>query len=64
MTVKTNKVYELFVKTFGKLTDFDSALKKIENRGYGHYYNGKLTNKQTITNLKKKGAQKPNCTDS
>lgn len=59
-----NKIYNEFVKTFGKLTDFDSALKKIENRGYGHYFNGKMTNSQVIKNLKKKNAEKPNCTDA
>ena len=61
-TVKSNEVYEYFVKTFGKITDFDSALTKIKGKGYGYYYNDKLSNKQVIHNLKK-GGQKPNCTD-
>ena len=61
----SNEVYKYFVKIFGSFDNtVDGFLKKIEGLGYGYYYDDVLSNKQTIDNLKKKGANKPNCTDS
>lgn len=61
----TNEVYKYFVKVFGEFDNtVDGFLKKIQGLGYGYYYDDVLSNKQVIDNLKKKGAKKPNCTDS
>ena len=63
--VKPSKdsVFDYFCKVFGKVTTIDGALNKVINRGYGHYFDNVLTNKQTIDHLKN-GGQKPNCTDA
>ena len=56
------KVLAKFEKLFGKVTDFDSALKKIESRGYKYYYNSVYNTDDTLNRIyKKKGV---NCTDS
>lgn len=61
----SNVVYKHFVEVFGTFDNtVDGFLKKIQGLGYGYYYDDELSNKQTIDNLKKKGAKKPNCTDS
>lgn len=62
-TIQHNAEYDTFCQLFGTPKDFDDALKKIENHGYGHYYNNKYTNKQTLTNIKNR-KNSPNCTDS
>lgn len=57
-----NTTYSYFVKRFGSLTDFDSALAKIKGRGYSGYYNSKYDNITCIDRMaNKKGI---NCTDS
>lgn len=61
--VTPNETYNYFIKVFGSITSFDDAMKKIQGRGYGYYYNDKYTNKQVIDNLKHK-RNSPNCTDS
>lgn len=61
--VSADDVFNYFVKVFGKVTTIDGALNKINGKGYGHYFNNMLTNKQVIDNLKSTGKQKPNCTD-
>ena len=55
-------VYNSFIKTFGKVTTFTDALRKIWNKGYGFYFDNYLTNLQVIHNLAY-GGQKPNCVD-
>lgn len=55
-------VYNSFIKTFGKVTTFTDALRKIWNKGYGYYFDNVLTNLQVIHNLAY-GGQKPNCVD-
>lgn len=55
-------VYNSFIKTFGKVTTFTDALRKIWNKGYGYYFDNVLTNLQVINNLAY-GGQKPNCVD-
>ena len=58
----TDKTLAKFEKLFGKVTDFDSALKKIESRGYKYYYNSVYNTDDTLNRIyKKKGV---NCTDS
>lgn len=57
-----NKVYDYFVKVFGKVSSIDEALSKIQGRGYGYYYDDKYSNTTAIDRMKsKKGV---NCTDS
>lgn len=58
------QVYDYFVKTFGKFGDtIDGALSKINGKGYGGYYDDKLSNKETIDGLAHKTNKRPNCTD-
>lgn len=61
--VSNDEVFNYFVKLFGMVKTIDEALAKIKEKGYGHYFNNMLTNKQVINNLKSNGKQKPNCTD-
>ena len=61
--VSKDKVFNYFVETFGQVSTIDGALLKIKDKGYGHYFNNYLTNKQVIHNLKN-GGQKPNCVDA
>ena len=56
------EIFDYFCKKFGKPTTIDGALEKIQGRGYGFYYNDKLSNKQVIDGLAGNG-EKPNCTD-
>lgn len=63
-SIKHNTVSKYFEQKIGKFTTIDGALKLVDGKGYGHYYNDKMSNKQTIDNIAKKGASKPNCTDS
>lgn len=56
-------VFNYFIKIFGNVSTIDETLNKIKNKGYGHYFNDYLSNKQVIDNLKTSGKQKPNCTD-
>ena len=63
ITNKDKEVYNYFCKVFGKVTTIDGALSKIDDKGYGYYYNDKLTNKQVIDGLNKPNGVKPNCTD-
>ena len=58
-----DSVFKYFVKVFGAVKTIDEAFNKVKDRGYGHYFNDYLSNKQTIDNLKN-GGQKPNCTDT
>ena len=58
-----NEIFDYFIKVFGNVTSIDGALAKIQGRGYGFYYDNKLTNKQVIDGLKKDNGEKPNCTD-
>lgn len=58
-----DSVFKYFVKVFGAVKTIDEALGKVKDRGYGHYLDDFLSNKQTIDNLKN-GGQKPNCTDA
>lgn len=57
-------ILEYFIQKFGKVSTVDEILTKINNHGYGHYYNGKFSNKQTVDRIKAKTGEKPNCTDS
>lgn len=71
--IKTNKsspvqsndsVFNYFVKVFGNVSTIDEALSKVKGKGYGHYFNDFLSNKQVIDNLHSGNGQKPNCTDA
>lgn len=58
------QVYDYFIKVFGNFGDtIDGALAKINGRGYGYYYDDKLSNKETIDGLAHKTNARPNCTD-
>lgn len=59
-----DELYNHFVEKFGPVETVDDILRIFNNRGYGHYYNGKYTNKQTIDRIASKIGEKPNCTDS
>lgn len=61
-SVTANETYNYFVKKFGAITDFDSALAKIKGRGYSGYYNSRYSNTACIDRMYKK--QGINCTDS
>ena len=64
-TETANKVYDLFVKTFGKITCIDDALEKIAGRGYGYYYDDHKSNAETISAIKSSShSDDPNCTDA
>lgn len=66
----SNSVYAYFIKVFNKgkkITSVDGILKPIQGRGYGYYYDDKLSNKQVIDQLAKNSKDDPsdpNCTDS
>ena len=59
----SEEILDYFQSKFGKVSCIDDCLEKVQNRGYGYYYDDKLTNKQTIDGLATKGGTKPNCTD-
>ena len=62
-TEPQNEVYKYFVKVFGNFGDtIDGALSKIQDRGYGYYYDDVYSNRQSIDRMKK--GQGVNCTDS
>jgi hypothetical protein len=64
-TESSNKVYNAFVKTFGKITCIDDALEKIAGRGYGYYYDDKKSNLETINAIASSShTDDPNCTDA
>lgn len=52
---------KLFIDTFGEVTDIDSCLAKVQNRGYGYYYNSLYDTKTTIKRIKNR--QGCNCVD-
>ena len=58
-----DEVYAYFTKVFGKVNTIDDALAKVQDCGYGYYYDDKLSNKQTIDGLANPNGTKPNCTD-
>lgn len=62
----TNSVYEYFCKVFKKkITCIDDGLECIAGKGYGHYYDDKKSNKETIDAMaNNKHDDDPNCTDS
>ena len=57
-----NKVFAYFVKKFGKVSSIDEALEKIEDRGYGYYYDDVYSNQTSIDRMYSKSGI--NCTDS
>lgn len=61
-TETVNDTYKTFVKYFGSVTDIDSCLAKIQNRGYSGYYNSRYDNITSIKRMYNK--QGINCTDS
>lgn len=54
-------ILEYFEKVFGKISCFDDALDKINDRGYSYYYDDRYSNKETIDRVKKYLGV--NCTD-
>ena len=57
-----DKVTKYFVKTFGKYSTFDDALRLVNNKGYSYYYDDIYSNIACIDRIKaRKGI---NCTDS
>lgn len=65
-TANTNtskdEVFTYFVKKFGNVTTIDGALKKVQSRGYGYYYDDVYSNKTAIDRMYSKSGI--NCTDS
>lgn len=58
-----NKVYDYFVKVFGKFDNtIDGALKLVEDRGYAYYYDDQYSNKESINRIRR--GLGINCTDS
>lgn len=55
-------VFDYFVKKFGKVSTIDGALKKVQSRGYGYYYDDVYSNKTAIDRMYSKSGI--NCTDS
>lgn len=60
--VSTDDVFNLFVKTFGKVSTIDEALSKVKDRGYGYYYDDIYSNEQSINRIR--NGYGINCTDS
>ena len=58
-----NTILEAFIKAFGKVTTFTDALRKVQSKGYGYYFEDVLPNLQVIEGLKKPDGKKPNCVD-
>ena len=56
-------ILNYFSNKFGRPSSIDDALAKVQNKGYGYYYDDKLSNKQSIDGLAIRGGTKPNCTD-
>lgn len=57
-----DEVFTYFVKKFGNVTTIDGALKKVQSRGYGYYYDDVYSNKTAIDRMYSKSGI--NCTDS
>lgn len=62
--IKTDgdSTFDYFTKIFGKVGTIDEALGKVKDKGYGHYFNDLLSNKQVIDYIK--AGKGVNCTDS
>lgn len=58
----TEEIFEYFCNKFGRPTSIDDALSKIQNKGYGYYYDDTYSNKTSIDRMK--NGQGVNCTDS
>lgn len=56
-------ILNYFSNKIGRPSSIDDALAKVQNKGYGYYYDDKLSNKQSIDGLATRGGTKPNCTD-
>lgn len=61
-----NFAYDYFIKVFGKFGDtIDGALKKVDGKGYGSYYDDHKSNQETIDAMaNSRHDDDPNCTDS
>ena len=60
-----NTVLDYFIKKFGKVSTIDQALSKVEDKGYGHYFDDHKSNKQTIDAMADSNhSNDPNCTDT
>ena len=60
-----NAVLDYFIKKFGKVSTIDQALGKVEDKGYGHYFDDQKSNKQTIDAMADSNhSNDPNCTDT
>ena len=57
-----DEIFNYFVKKFGKVSTIDEALKKVQSRGYGYYYDDVYSNKTAIDRMYSKSGI--NCTDS
>lgn len=60
--VSNDKVFNYFVKKFGKVNTIDEAFSKVKDRGYSYYYDDIYDNISAIDRIYKK--QGINCTDS
>ena len=57
-----DEVFLYFVKKFGNVSTIDGALKKVQSRVYGYYYDDIYSNKTAIDRMYSKSGI--NCTDS
>ena len=55
-------VFNYFVEVFGKVKTIDEAFEKVQDRGYGYYYDDIYSNKTSIDRMK--SYYGVNCTDS
>ncbi len=58
----SEQILDYFTSKFGTVNSIDTALGKIQGKGYGYYYDDQYTNKQSIDRMK--NGHGVNCTDS
>ena len=62
-TEPSNVVLNAFIKAFGKVITFTDALRKVDGKGYGYYFEDELSNLEVIDGLEEPDGEKPNCVD-
>jgi len=58
----SEEILDYFSDRFGRPDSIDDALEKIQDNGYGYYYDDRYSNKESINRMK--NGQGVNCTDS
>ena len=57
----SEEIFDYFTSKFGRPSSIDDALRKIQAKGYGFYYDDSYSNKTTIDRIK--AGKGVNCTD-